>query len=346
MKGLLKYLSPFAPDQSGAAAVFYDCDCITVVCDAGGCIGNYCGFDEPRWFDHKSPIFSAGLRDMDAILGRDDHLIGKLDLVAGKFGSRFAALIGTPVPAVIGTDYKALKRMSEKKCGIPVLGIECSGTGNYDAGASEAYLQLFSRFAQDVDSDLTGNSSERILGIIGATPLDTSDTCADRKLREFYAKDYDRIYCYGMGDGLDAVERAGTVSKNIVVAPSGIMAAEYLKERFGTPYETAYPLPLPKVDLTGVKKMLIIHQQVAANELRKQVGSDVEVCVATFFMQDPSCKQDSDQTIDTEEALRDLILNGNFDLVVADAGLQKAVRSYTGKWIDFPHFAVSGSLVD
>ena len=78
MKNLLKLLSPFAPDQSGAAAVLYELEGLMVICDAGGCAGNVCGFDEPRWFTKKSAVFSAGLRDMDAILGRDDRLIEKL----------------------------------------------------------------------------------------------------------------------------------------------------------------------------------------------------------------------------------------------------------------------------
>ena len=47
MKGLLRYLSPMAPDQSGAVAVLYDMDCITVVCDAGGCTGNICSSTTP-----------------------------------------------------------------------------------------------------------------------------------------------------------------------------------------------------------------------------------------------------------------------------------------------------------
>ena len=50
MKGLWKYISPFAPDDSGAAAVLYGLNGIVVICDAGGCAGNICGFDEPRWF--------------------------------------------------------------------------------------------------------------------------------------------------------------------------------------------------------------------------------------------------------------------------------------------------------
>ena len=54
---------------------------------------------------------------MDAILGRDDRLVAKLADAAEKLDVTFAAVIGTPVPAVIGTDYRALERMLET--GIP-----------------------------------------------------------------------------------------------------------------------------------------------------------------------------------------------------------------------------------
>ena len=117
MRGLRKYLTPFAPDQSGAVSVLFELGGIVVICDAGGCTGNVCGFDEPRWFEQKSAIFSAGLRDMDAILGRDDRLVAKLADVVQKIDATFVAVIGTPVPAVIATDYLALKRMSEKMAG-------------------------------------------------------------------------------------------------------------------------------------------------------------------------------------------------------------------------------------
>ena len=64
MKGLRKFLTPFAPDQSGAVSVLYELGGIVVICDAGGCTGNICGFDEPRWHTHRSAIFSAGLREI------------------------------------------------------------------------------------------------------------------------------------------------------------------------------------------------------------------------------------------------------------------------------------------
>ena len=107
MKKLLKHISPLAPDDSGACSVLYEMGGITVICDAGGCAGNVCGFDEPRWFLKRSALFSAGLRDMDAILGRDELLVKKLALITEQVDARFTAIVGTPVPAVIATDMKA-----------------------------------------------------------------------------------------------------------------------------------------------------------------------------------------------------------------------------------------------
>ena len=43
MRGLRKYLTPFAPDQSGAVSVLYEFGGIIAICDAGGCTGNICG---------------------------------------------------------------------------------------------------------------------------------------------------------------------------------------------------------------------------------------------------------------------------------------------------------------
>ena len=115
MKGLRKYLSPFAPDQSGAAAVLCEFHGLIIILDAGGCAGNICGFDEPRWFESRSAIFSAGLRDMDAILGRDDRLVAKLADAAEKVDATFAAVIGTPVPAVIATRLSCTQTHERKE---------------------------------------------------------------------------------------------------------------------------------------------------------------------------------------------------------------------------------------
>ena len=61
-------------------------------------------------------------------------------------------MIGTPVPAVIGTDYRALERMLAKKTELPVLTVNTDGMELYDRGEEKAYLVLFGRFAgENVD---------------------------------------------------------------------------------------------------------------------------------------------------------------------------------------------------
>lgn len=381
MKGLLKYLSPFAPDQSGAAAVFYALGGITVICDAGGCTGNICGFDEPRWFMDKSAVFSAGLRDMDAILGRDDRLVDKLKDAADRLESNFAVMIGTPVPAVIATDFRALKRMAKKRCGIPVMTVECTGTRLYDRGAEEAYLELFRTFAEkDVEKN------QNAVGVIGMIPLDTSHVNADgiirRKMKE---KGYTDVYCYGMGSGLEEVKKAGSVAKNLVISPAGIKAAEYLKTEFGTPYEIDFPLLSDELkerlhQLTG-KRILILHQQVAANEIRSEIRSagscyglkeekksgnkkelieekesenvEIRLCeksasdettiiCGTWFMQRQELKEPQDVCFEREEKFISYVEQEKFDVIIGDKMFRRALKDFPGEYIEVPHFAVSG----
>ena len=151
MRGLYRYLSPFSPDQSGAVSVLYELGGLIVVLDAGGCAGNVCGFDEPRWLHTKSAVFSAGLRDMDAILGRDDRLLGKLGDAIEATSPAFVALVGTPVPAVIATDYQALCHTVERRFGLPAVYVPTTGMDFYERGelkAYEAVVSLVDRLTQ------------------------------------------------------------------------------------------------------------------------------------------------------------------------------------------------------
>lgn len=340
MKGLWKYLTPFAPDQSGAVSVLYELGGILVVCDAGGCTGNICGFDEPRWFQSKSALFSAGLRDMDAILGRDDRLVQKLSDTADQLEANFAAIIGTPVPAVIGTDYRALRRMAEKKVKIPILTVDSSGMSFYDSGEEKAYLELFRRFAEEALPVEPGR-----IGVIGVTPLDMSDVQAGEKLSEkLKAEGWEHVDCYGMGAGLEEIRQASRNGKNLVVSPAGLKAAQYLKKMFGTPYEVRNPLAEIEVPDVQGKRVLIVHQQVTANTLREKLlkeGAE-KVVTATWFMKKQELSQPEDVLLREEDDLVSLVQNGDFHLLIGDKVLWEMVPGY--ETVDLAHFAVSGRL--
>lgn len=344
MKKMLKYMSPLAPDDSGVSSVLYELGGIVVICDAGGCAGNVCGFDEPRWFTKKSALFSAGLRDMDAILGRDKNLIEKLAKVTEQVDAEFTAIIGTPVPAVIATDYRALMRMAEKRTGLPCLVFDTDGTKLYDEGESKAYLELFKRFAVEE------YEKEELCGVIGVTPLSTGATTAEEYTRGWE----ENVICYGMDSTLEDIRRASRVKKNIVVDPAGLAAARYLKEKFGTPYEMAYPIDesLASGEGLGGKKILIIHQQAAANAFRNELRRSMEesdaaensATVASFFMIDSEFAEEGDFHIKDEENLLRATEEGKYDVIFADRNILKALRGTSALLREFDHYAVSGVI--
>lgn len=381
MKGLRKYLTPFAPDQSGAVSVLYELGGMLVICDAGGCTGNVCGFDEPRWFETRSAVFSAGLRDMDAILGRDDRLVAKLADAAEKLDVTFAAVIGTPVPAVIGTDYRALERMLSKKTDLSVLTVNTDGMELYDRGEEKAYLALFGRFAgENVDvepgniektqtaescdgkrngknEDVSVDIEDRPrVGIIGMTPQDVSDLKAAEKIQKLYADQGLRAVCYGMGDGLKEVKKASLTVKNVVVSPAALKAAQYLQKKFGTPYEIAYPLApelVPEMDYRG-KKILIVQQQVIANAVRKEIekrtGEKEAITTATWFMRKEEILTDlnvdaaDDISLKEEDDFISLVEKEGYDVIFADPCMERMIPGFEGVFIPLTHFAVSGKL--
>ena len=356
VRGLWKGLTPFAPDQSGAASVFYELGGILVICDAGGCTGNVCGFDEPRWFGERSAIFSAGLRDMDAILGRDDRLVAKLTDAAEKIDANFAAVIGTPVPAVIATDYRALQRMCEKKTNLPILTVDTNGMELYDVGEEKAWLTLFKTFAgkevasQKEASEEDDSSKKMKIGVLGLTPHDVSDLNIEEKFRKSENENTHYI-CYGMRAGIDKVKTAGLADKNLVVAPAALETAKYLEKEFGTPYEVEYPFVDELIPELGYerKKILIIHQQVIANAIRQEIRTrsdeqNTEVTVASWFMMKSELSEEGDLSLKEEKDYCKLVQNGNYDIVFADENMRGLVPGFKGTFVNVRHFAVSGKL--
>lgn len=356
VRGLWKGLTPFAPDQSGAASVFYELGGILVICDAGGCTGNVCGFDEPRWFGERSAIFSAGLRDMDAILGRDDRLVAKLMDAAEKIDANFAAVIGTPVPAVIATDYRALQRMCEKKTNLPILTVDTNGMELYDVGEEKAWLTLFKTFAgkevasQKEASEEDDSSKKMKIGVLGLTPHDVSDLNIEEK---FWKSENENTHyiCYGMRAGIDKVKTAGSADKNLVVAPAALETAKYLEKEFGTPYEVGYPFVDELIPELGYerKKILIIHQQVIANAIRQEIRTrsdeqNTEVTVASWFMMKSELSEEGDLSLKEEMDYCKLVQNGNYDIVFADENMRGLVPGFKGTFVNVRHFAVSGKL--
>ncbi|MGI6212284.1 MAG: nitrogenase component 1 [Anaerovoracaceae bacterium] len=310
MKRLFRYLSPFAPDQSGAAAVFFEYGGVIVICDAGGCTGNICGFDEPRWFSMRSRVFSAGLRDIDAILGQDDKLVRKIaDAVTGQ-DAHFVCLIGTPVPSIIATDFRAICRMIEKQTGVPAVWVDTNGMETYEQGQKKAYLALIhlaerlrdpagssageaavgsgkeaagaeeETVGAEEESAGSGKEAAPFTGVWGATPLDLPAGDSADRLRARFQREGKRAEIFGMGSAWERLPDLFNAEENLVVSPSGLAPAEYLNEHFGIPYRTGFLLSdedwgeAPEAADGGFPEdagILIVHQKLFADEVRKMM---------------------------------------------------------------------------
>ncbi|MGF0144649.1 nitrogenase component 1 [Sharpea azabuensis] len=314
MKGLRKYLTPFAPDQSGAVSVLYELGGLTVIIDAGGCTGNVCGFDEPRWFDKRSAIFSAGLRDMDAILGRDDALIQKIVDISDAFDANFIALVGTPVPAVIATDYQGICHILEKKIHKPVIYVPTTGVGLYDEGMEMAYLALFEKFANNKPTSHT----EAILGV---TPLDFTHA--------FSLPTFNNFEDFGC---------VGSLKKLYVASPAALKAAKRLHNRYGIDYEVR--IPGLSLDMHDIHHILFIGQQVIGHTLRQQLSIPFDI--ASFFMMKPTLREKGDVHLIEEDDLIELVKKNDYDMIIGDPIFKDMLQDYQGQYLELIHFAVSG----
>ena len=98
------------------------------------------------------------------------------------------------------------------------------------------------------------------------------------------------------------------------------------------------------------KKTLVIHQQFAANAVRDAIlklNPNSNVTVASWFMMEPEFMRENDFHIESEEAFIEAVANGGYDAIFCDSRLRVALpRTQCFDIIDFPHFAVSGRLLD
>ena len=370
-------LTPAAPDQSGAAGVVYELGGMTVIIDAGGCTGNILGFDERRWGYEVSAVFSAGLRDMDAVMGDDRRLIDKIKKAYDPALYSFITLIGTPVPAVTGMDYDALCRMIGKRTGCPVINIPTDGMHTYERGAEEAYIRLFDAFGPDDSSETVKaykhnisqnglrNKAETIAGIIGCSPLEIIDEGDRNFFREYLEeKGYKDIRCYGADATAEDYRYSGCNDINIVTAASGVKAAVRLQSKYGTPFEIGYPGIFHHIShedrqylrtaFDHEKKILIIADFVAGSSLRtcieKELGipADMTDC-ASFQNFSKSVMNVIEKNspgsfiqLTGEDEYTELINTDRYYAVISDRVLlTESVRNF-GRWIELPWFALSG----
>lgn len=362
MEQLWITLPALAPDYSGVCSAMFDLGGICVIHDASGCTGNYTGYDEPRWYGSSSKIFCSGLREIDAVLGRDDKLIDNVIKAGDVINPTMYTVIGSPVPMVIGSDMKGIAYEIEEKTGIPSFGFDTNGLGLYNKGVSMAMCELIRRFTKKSEEKI-----KRGINILGTTPLDLSaNNNADdlnERIEQFGFQIVGRMM---MGAKIQQIEDLAKAEVNLVVTESGMEAAKLLKRKFGIPYVVGMPLGNQMDVWEALEKtlqdkedrvisdegkdgdILIVGEQVLANSIRRAIlaeNPEAKVCVGSMFGLNRQIAGAGDINIAGEESLVELLYSGNYKVLVGDPLMEDLLSEESKvRMVKLPHVALSSKL--
>ena len=271
MRQVAGLISTYSSDEFGVCSALFELGGMVVMHDASGCNSTYTTHDEPRWYEMDSMVYISAISEAEAIMGDDDKFIRDLVETAGELHPAFIALVGAPIPYMIGTDLDAIAMIVEQETGIPCLGFQANGMHDYTVGVSMAMKRMVEAFAGErlagaadgeafagnaevsggnaadgVDLRQIGQRNQRTgqtaVNIIGATPLDFSVNGSIASIRQWIT-DNGMIpgVCLSMGCEIEELKKLKDADVNLVVSGGGLAAARVLEERFGTPYVTGVP---------------------------------------------------------------------------------------------------------
>ena len=364
------WLPPFSPDYSGAAAVLFDLKTVTAMHDGSGCTGNYTGYDEPRWYGSASGIFCSGLREIDAVLGDDEKLIRKMIRAAEDIRPDILALIGSPVPMVIGADLAGIARELEERTGIVSMGFNTTGTAYYDKGAYMAAAELLRRFAP------AGERRPGRVNILGALPMDFYKGRETALLKAFLEDaGYEVGLTLAMDYTLEQLRRAGTAQVNVAVSRFGLLTARYMEREYGIPYLCGFPAGeqaqqgwLAALERTAREQVsriwedadsagsaraeagasiLIVGEQGTAASMRTGFRGEMgfsRVAVGCLYGAEKCLMESGDVNLPTERDIKAAVNSGAYDLVIADPFLKCLLERENVGFLPFAQYAVSSKL--
>lgn len=372
MSHILFDLPPLSPDYSGVASVFHDLGALTILHDASGCTGTYTGYDEPRWFGSSSPTFCSGLREMDAIMGEDGKLLKKIKAALRDMHVPCVSIVGSPVPMVIGFDFKGFASLVEHETGLPAFGFPADGLHYYDQGQRDAYLALAERILEGRPQKIKGT-----VNILGASALDGFDGPSLDALEDMLAaKGFTRLAVWGERSSWEELKESAAAEINWPITAAALPLARFFEERFGTPFVTGLPIgrgeeerifsalkayskggvadrqfpPAKAVQSNPEQKpeTMIVGEALFCSSLRAYLeaeGASGPVSIGTFFSQGRDFLRPGDHLFADESEAREALSAPQLKWVLADPLIQDLLPGEAAlRFTPLPHRAISGRL--
>lgn len=359
MNQTCRILSTYSADTFGVASALYELGGMTIIHDASGCNSTYTTHDEPRWFDMDSMVYISGISEIEAIMGDDNKLITDIVKEVKALAPRFVAICGTPIPAMTGCDYDSIAMAVENETDVPSFGFATTGMNTYVPGAAKAFRAIVDRFA----SDTPEKKGEKVLNLLGATPLDFSTNGQIESMIKCFSQNGWAVNtCLAMGCDFDSIRNIGSSDVNLVLSDTGLDAAIYLEERFHTPYlaRVPYGKEYAKTILQALERLYhgekvslpassaasthayILGEAVSAVSLAEAILSEtgMHVQVLCPTNESPILREHDLYTpyeADIESALKDA------KLVIGDP-IYRKVLNRDVRFLPLPHEAYSGRI--
>ena len=380
MKQIASRISIYSADAFGVCSALYELGGLCVMHDASGCNSTYNTHDEPRWYDFDSMVYISGLSEMEAIMGDDKKFIDDIVYTAKELSPNFIAMAGTPIPTMIGTDFKAIANIIEKETNIPTFGFDTTGMHSYVSGAYKAFEALAKRFLKRNDKESRGEQKESVdkesreakntiikVNILGATPLDFSINKSIEAMVDLLKENnFEVISTWAMGSSLEYIKNAGDADVNLVVSYSGMGAAKYMYENLNIPYVIGTPFGKEfanKVieDLKEVKST----KENKISYSNREIDKDAEITIVGESIMSESLayaiSKEKNKTVNVISSLETdekLLLEGdkiamfeddiekclkNSKTIIADP-LFRPICPLDSNFISLPHEAFSGRI--
>lgn len=380
MKQIASRISIYSADAFGVCSALYELGGLCVMHDASGCNSTYNTHDEPRWYDFDSMVYISGLSEMEAIMGDDQKFIDDIVYTAKELSPNFIAMAGTPIPTMIGTDFKAIANIIEKETKIPTFGFDTTGMHSYVSGAYKAFEALAKRFLKRNDKESRGEKKESIdkesreakntiikVNILGATPLDFSiNKSVEAMVDLLKENNFEVISTWAMGSSLEYIKNAGDADVNLVVSYSGMGAAKYMYENLNIPYVIGTPFgkefankvieDLKEVKSTKENKVSYDNREIDENAEITIVGESImSESLAYAISKEKNKTVNVISSLETDEKL---LLEGdkiamfeddiekclkNSKTIIADP-LFRPICPLDSNFISLPHEAFSGRI--
>ena len=380
MKQIASRISIYSADAFGVCSALYELGGLCVMHDASGCNSTYNTHDEPRWYDFDSMVYISGLSEMEAIMGDDQKFIDDIVYTAKELNPNFIAMAGTPIPTMIGTDFKAIANIIEKETNIPTFGFDTTGMHSYVSGAYKAFEALAKRFLKRNDKESRVEQKQSIdkesrevkntgikVNILGATPLDFSiNKSVEAMVDLLKENDFEVISTWAMGSSLDDIKNAGDADVNLVVSYSGMGAAKYMYENLNIPYVVGTPFgkefakkvieDLKEVKSTKENKISYSNREIDENAEITIVGESImseslayaiskeknkTVNVISSLETDEKLLLEGDKIAMFEDDIEQCLKNSK--IIIADP-LFRPICPLDSNFISLPHEAFSGRI--